>query len=60
MCYKENATRCIGLTLVVRVGCSKLCNPMGRSTVGRKYGGKYVVCPKYKNTNAVEFLKNIY
>jgi hypothetical protein len=53
---KDDATRYIGLTLVIRVGCS-LCNPMGRSTVERKFGGKYVECPESKNTNAITCLK---
>jgi hypothetical protein len=31
-----------------------LCNPMGRTTVGRKFGRKYVGCPESKNTNAIK------
>jgi len=59
VCQKDDATRYVGLTLVVRVGCS-FCSPMGRSIVGRTFGGKYVGYPESKNTNAIKFLKNIY
>jgi len=54
VCQKDDDTRYTGLTLVVREGCS-LCNPVGRSAVGRKFVGKYVGCPESKNTNSIKF-----
>jgi hypothetical protein len=33
---------------------------MGRSTVGRKFGRKYVGCPESKNTNAIKLKKNTF